>query len=113
MNLKHIIGIVVAVFGIAMILVANTIKQRVAAGELEISDAQRKVDRGNALFSTNPYSNAVGRGLITDPAQKKIDEGKKQVTDYTSFASRLQIGGIILIIAGIGVVLVGGKKRTR
>ncbi len=113
MNLKRIIGIAVCIGGIVLILISNYIKSQVEEGKEEISDAESKVQRGKTLFGLNPYTEAIGQKIIFDPAEKKIDTGKQEISSYEAKASQFMIAGIIVIVVGIGIILIpfGRKKR--
>ena len=111
MSWKRIIGMLIAIAGIALLLVSNYITQRVEDGKEQISNAQEKVDKGSSLFSLSPYTKDVGQ-QITGSAQKKIDEGKLQVIQYETLAGKLQIGGIALIVVGTLFVIFGRKKKS-
>jgi uncharacterized protein YjeT (DUF2065 family) len=108
-NAKRIVGIVLIIAGIAMLGFSYYIKQEVAAGNLQISSAQEKVDRSQGLFNLNPVTKEVGKGL-TGAAQSKIDEGKRDVEYYTHLANTLQIAGIACIVVGAIVIFLGRKK---
>ncbi len=107
---KRILGIVILIGAVTMIYFSYYIKTRVNAGKGQISDAQKKVDTADSLFSLSPATKDFGKGL-TGSAQKKIDEGQVQIDQYERLASFLQIGGIVLVVVGVGVILVGGRKR--
>lgn len=107
---KRILGIVILIGAITMIYFSYYIKTRVNEGKGQISDAQKNVDTADSLFSLSPATKGIGKGL-TGAAQKKIDEGQLQISQYEGLASFLQIGGIILVVVGVGVILMGGRKR--
>ncbi len=109
MNSKRTLGLLILICGIAMIVMAQYIKNRVEQGKEQISSAQKKVKQANSLFSLSPVTKEVGQG-VTGSVQKKIDEGKEQVLHYMDFANWLQIGGIVLVILGPVVMFVGRKK---
>ncbi|MBS0625180.1 MAG: hypothetical protein JSS32_03945 [Verrucomicrobia bacterium] len=110
MNSKQITGIVLVLAGVAMLLTSQYIKSQVLEGKQQISSAQKKVDTANQLFSVNPVSKEVGKGL-TGGAQRKIDEGRGEVAHYEQVAQVLNIGGIGAIIVGGVIFLLGRKKR--
>ncbi|MES2273834.1 MAG: hypothetical protein V4487_06545 [Chlamydiota bacterium] len=109
MNSKRIFGILLLIGGIALFLFSNYISKQVTAGKAEISSAQSQVDQSNSLFSLNPVSKEVGKGL-TGSAQRKIDAGNQEVNEYERLAGWLKIGGGILLIVGIGFLILGKKK---
>lgn len=111
MNSKRIIGILLAIAGVFLFVFANYIQSEVAQGRQKISSAQRQVNQGKSLFSLNPVTKEVGKGLLGG-AQKKIDEGKQEADAYELLAGRLQIGGILLFIAG-ALFLVFGRKSKK
>ncbi len=106
MNVKRIIGIIVVIAGIVMLFVSNNIKQQVAAGTLKVNSAEKSVNQANSLFSLNPTAKQLTQG-VTKGAQKKIAASKAQIAYYSKLADELQIGGFVLIGAGILIVILG------
>ena len=100
MKTKKIISLLLIILGLGLIGTAMYINSEVETGKHKISRAQSQVDQGKNLFSLNPVTKEVGKGL-TGGAQKKINEGKQQVTHYEGVAKVTQISGIILLIIGI------------
>jgi len=96
--------------GVAMLFASNYISTQVGEGRQKIDSAQRSVDRGNSIFSLNPVTQQVGRGL-TGSAQRQINAGREEVGYYDQMAGRLQFGGIACIIAGGLLFVLGRKKR--
>lgn len=107
---KRSLGIFLFILGIALIVFSMYIKGETAEGRRKISSAQRQVDQSQRLFSLNPITKQVGKG-VTGTAQRRIDEGKREVAQYEDMAYWFQIGGAVLIIIGIGVVWTSRKKR--
>jgi len=114
MRSMRIFGFVIIIAGIAALLFANYINEQVAQGKVKIDRAEKTVDKTQGLFSGNPVSEGVGKGL-TGGAQKKIDAGKDEVAKYEKISSLLQTGGVIAIIVGAGMVVVSffGRKKGR
>lgn len=112
MNFRRILGIILFIIGIAMLGTSYYIQGRVQEGKGEVSSAQKKVDKADALFSLSPYTKDVGKG-ITDSAQKKIDEGQQQIVHYTEMAKGLKIGGIVLLVIGAITVAIPRQSRKR
>lgn len=115
MNYKKIIGIILIVVGVAMIFVSNYIIDQVNEGKLKISKAEKQVQQGKSLFSLTPITKAIGDKAASS-AERKIDAGKAQVSEYEELAGTLHMGGIILIVAGVGVFALGflsQKKKKR
>ncbi|MBS0648257.1 MAG: hypothetical protein JSS10_03420 [Verrucomicrobia bacterium] len=111
MNLKQVIGVLLFIAGVFLIGLSNYIKTQVAQGNEQIFGAQQKVDQANGLFGRNPITNVIGQG-ITSGAQKKIDQGKADISYYTVVANRCQVGGIVLVILGAGIVYLCRKKTA-
>ena len=111
MNLKRIIGILVCIAGVVLILFASYINNQVAAGKEQVASGQKKVDQGKTLFGLNPYTKAVGQKVIFDSADQKIKAGQEEIANYETLAGRLQIGGIVLIVAGLGIIFIPSRKR--
>ena len=114
MKLTRIIGILIALAGVAMICVSYYIQNQVEAGKQEISSAEKKVSQGKTLFGLNPYSKEIGNKAIFNPAEQKISAGKEEVAYYEMLEQRLWIGGIIAIAAGLIITVIpfGKNKRT-
>jgi hypothetical protein len=111
MNLKRIIGILVAIGGVVLIFVANHIQEQVEGGKEKVSSAEKSVGQGQRLFGLNPYTKEIGQRTIFDPAQNKINAGKEEISHYESLANSLKIGGIILALAGIGIVFIPFSRK--
>ena len=111
MNLKQIFGAIIFIGGIILLFVSHYITTQIEEGNLKISSAQQKVDTGKKLFNVSPYSKPVGEGL-TSGVQSKINEGKNTIEYYTVVAQRCQIGGIIALVVGAGMMyFLRDKKR--
>lgn len=109
MSTKKITGIILCVIGLACLGMSYYIKEQVAGGQEKIESAQRSVDQSKKLFSQNPVSKEVGN-LFMGSAQKEINKGAAEIVYYAQLAQTLQIGGIVLIIAG--VIIVFFPKRS-
>lgn len=109
MKSKRTFGILLCIVGIALILFSMYIKGETDAGRKKISSAQKQVDTGKKLFSLNPVSEQVGKGL-TGTVQRRIDRGREEVVQYEDLAFWFQVGGAVLIVIGIGVIWTGRKK---
>ncbi len=114
MNYKKIIGIVIFVCGIVMFFLSNYISEQVNEVKYKISNAEKQVQQGKSLFSLSPYTKGIGDKAASS-AQKKIDAGKNQVTEYEQIANLLHIGGIVFVILGAGIFMLGfiNKKQNR
>lgn len=96
-------GIGLIVVGALMIVFSQYIADQVAAGKIKIYSAQQQVNTVNSLFNKSETTKPVGE-FFTGGAQKKIDAGRAEVSHYESLAQKLQIGGVILVLAGIGLL---------
>lgn len=112
MNTKRKIGLVILIIGIIFIGFSVFINKRVEEGRGQIASAQKKTDQASDLFSLNPVTKELGKG-VTGSIQEKIDEGKQQADAYAKLATWLTVGGIIFLIVGGGSIVFGGKKRRR
>lgn len=108
------IGIVIFIAGIISLLVSNNINSQVGEGRVKISSSQEKVDRANSFFSAHPRTQEIGKGF-TSSSQEKIHAGTLKADKYEKTANTLQIVGIILLIAGAGVIVTSfiTKRKTR
>jgi hypothetical protein len=112
MNLRRILAIIALIIGLGLIGFSQYIKAEVAEGKQEIAGAQKSVDQGNSLFSLSPYTKDAGK-ILTDPAQKKIDEGKADVAHYATLSDQLEIGGIALSLLGLIFLAIPRRTNTR
>ncbi len=103
-------GICVCIAGAGLILTANYINQRVAEGKEQIREGEQKVSAGKILFSLTPYTKEIGQKAIFDSADSKIQAGKEEIAQYKGGAKQLQVGGVLLIVAGLGLFFIFGKK---
>jgi hypothetical protein len=111
MNFKQIIGALVFVGGLVLLYLAHYINVQIEQGNTEIFAGQKRVDDTNALFDRTPATKPIGRGL-TSGGQRQIDEGRGTIEYYTVVAQRCQIGGIVALIVGAGMmVFLRNKKR--
>lgn len=110
MHKNKIISLVVVVIGLAALGTSRYIMSQVDQGKEQVEQAQKFVDKGNALFSTNSVTKEVGKG-ITGGVQKKINKGSREIAKYERLANQLRVGGIILIIAGGVFFFMNRKKR--
>lgn len=113
MKMSRVLGFIILIAGIISLLFSNYITSQINEGKLKVKKGQKSVDQGNKLFSINPFTKQVGKGL-TDSAQKSIDEGIQKIAHYEHLAQVLEIGGIAAIIIGGGMVVfsfMGNKKR--
>jgi hypothetical protein len=114
MKILRILGILVLIAGIGCIFFSHYITNQVNEGKIKIEKGQKSVDQTNSLFSSNPVSKQVGKGL-TSSSQKKINEGKEDVSYYEQLAQNLQTGGIVAIIVGAGISIFsffGPRKKS-
>lgn len=114
--ITRIIGILVLIAGIVMMFVSNYIYDQIGEGNRKIENAQRNVDTGESLLKLTPVTKAVGKQAMS-PIQEKINEGRATIEEYEILAHRLQVWGIVLIIAGAVIFLLSfvfkKKKRSR
>ena len=114
LNFKRIFGLLAIVVGIALIIFSVYGTKQLNEGKLKIADAKKKVSQSNQLFSLNPISKEIGKGM-TSGAEGKIAAGERTVEEYERLFKWCQIGGIALIVLGVGFVIFGrtNQKRTR
>jgi hypothetical protein len=109
MNYKRFAPIVCLIAGVALMIFSMYIKGQVAGGRDQISSAQNTVDKTSSLFGSNAVSKQVGKGLLSG-AQNKIDAGSAEADYYEAMAHWLQVGGIVLIAAGVGAYFYFRRK---
>lgn len=114
MKFMRILGILIVIAGVAALFFSNYIDQQILEGKTKIAEGEKAVTQGNQLFSGNPISKEIGKGL-TGSSQKKIARGKEEIAYYEQLSSQLQTGGTIAIILGAGVFIASFffKKKYR
>lgn len=112
MNWKQIVGVVVAVFGIALLFAAHSIEVRLDDGREQISEAESQVKAGKKLFSVNPVTKDLGNRVLFNSADKKINKAKGEVGKYETIVSQLRMGGAILIVVGVGMLFFLRDKKA-
>lgn len=109
---KRVLGLLSIIVGVALIVFVIYGKGQIRAAKGEISSAKKKVEQGNQLFSLNPISKQIGQGMSSG-IQKKIAAGERTVEQYEMIFMWCQIGGIVLIVLGAGLILFGGRRSKR
>ena|SRR3990167_617094 len=104
------LGVLLIVLGGASIGGSLYIQHQVEEGSEKIKKAEQTVDRGRSFLSLNPATDEIGKGLARS-ADKKIQMGKEQIAHYTQMASRLKIGGIVLVVLGAALLWIRPHKR--
>jgi hypothetical protein len=110
MNKKRILGIIILVVGVSLVVSSFYIKSRVSSGREEIAQAEKTVKRGKQLFSLNPTTKEIGKGL-TDSADRKIQEGSAKADRYEIIALWFQISGGVFIVVGGYLIFVRRKEE--
>jgi len=110
MNVKKILAVIIFVIGVVLLFVSSNIKKQVAEGTLKVTSAEKSVNQANSLFSLSPTARQLTQGTMKG-AQKKIAAGKEQIAYYSKLADELQLGGFVLIAAGILIFVLGGHQE--
>lgn len=77
-------------------------------GRAEISDAEKKLNQTEGLFSLSPATQQLGSG-IKRAGKKKIAIAEADIAYYQSVANYLKVGGGIFAILGIGCFFIRRK----
>jgi len=109
MLIKRIVGICLIVLGLGLIASSFYIKSRVASGREQIAEAESAVRKGKQLFSINPFTKELGKG-ITDSVEKKIQAGSTKADRYATIAMWFQIVGGVCIVVGAGLIFFRKRK---
>jgi hypothetical protein len=107
---KRILGIIIILIGFSLLGTSFYIKGEVKKGRGQISSAQKGLDKGKKIFSFDPVTKEIGKGL-TSGIQKKINEGKVKADTYSLIANILLGSGVILVIVGGTLIVLSIKKR--
>jgi hypothetical protein len=110
MNIKRILAVIVFVVGVVLLFVSHHIKQEIEAGTLKVNAAEKTVSQANSLFSLSPTAKQLAQGSM-DKANKKIAAGKKEIAYYAKLADELQMGGFILMAAGVLIFVLGRHHK--
>lgn len=110
MNLKRLLGSTAIIAGAALLVFSAYLKGRLSDAEGQISDAKRKVNTGEKLFSLNPVAKEIGQEL-TGSAKEKISDAEQRVAQYYTIETWCHRGGIGFIVIGAGLVLFSRKRR--
>lgn len=104
MNFKQILGALIFVGGLVLIYIAHYINVQIEAGNIEVLRGQEKVDDVNSFWGRTPVTKPIGKSMTSD-GQSRIDAGKGTIAYYTIIAQRYQIGGIIALVVGTGMMI--------
>ncbi len=107
----RLFGILVLIAGVVMIGAAQYIYGEVSQGREQISSGERSVSQGKKLFGVNPVSKEVGNTVIFNRADSRIAAGKMQADHYANLASKLEIGGIVAVLVGGGMIALSFRKK--
>ncbi|MBM3192944.1 MAG: hypothetical protein FJZ59_01770 [Chlamydiae bacterium] len=110
--MKRVLGSIILAVGVLAYLFGMYISQEVGAGKKKLAHAERSVSKGKELTDIIPYTEGLG-DLATAGAEKKIDEGKKDVETYTKVAEILHMGGVILFIGGALLVVMSFTNKKK
>lgn len=110
MNVKKIFAVIVFLIGVVMVGSSIYITKQIEEGKLQISNAERQLQQGSALFSLNPATKQIGQG-ITQSADRKIARANQDILTYTNLAQLLMVGGIIVIIIGLGMFVFACRSK--
>lgn len=112
MTTRRIIGVLLMLGGAALLFISSTINTQVNEGWAKIQQGQSQVNTMDTLFSTNKYTKDAGK-MVTQPAQKKINEGRAEATYYGEMAVMLRLAGIGMIIVGGIITIFPSRRRPR
>jgi hypothetical protein len=107
---KKILGIIVVILGLVLLGVSFYITSQTKQGQKEVSQAQKKVEKGKSLFSVTPVTKEIGKGL-GQIAQSKINKALEKIKKYNNIAFWFMVGGIILIVVGLGIIFINRRRR--
>jgi hypothetical protein len=106
---KKILGIVLVIVGIGLFGFSLYLKQQIESGQIQVSDAQSRLDFGKKLLPSDPLSKGAGN-VASSPFQSKIDAAVQQIKTYGSLATGTKLAGFVLILTGGAILLVSRKK---
>jgi uncharacterized membrane protein HdeD (DUF308 family) len=112
LSFKQILGLMALILGIAVIIFVIYGRKELDEGMLQVASGKRKVSQTQQLFSFTPVTQQVGKGL-TSGAEQKIVAGELTIEQYENLFKWCQIGGIVLIVLGVGLLIFCPKQRRR
>ena len=110
MIFRKIVSIVLVLIGAVMTGGSYYIKDQVAKGKIQLSDAEVKVKKGKTLFSLTPISKLLGDQIIKS-ADRKIAEAGDEIAYYSKLAQNLLIAGIVLIVVGLSLYIFYARRK--
>jgi hypothetical protein len=102
MRVLRVFAVLLAIGGISAFFLGDYITKQVGAGKEQIAEGQTKVNRIRKLSALSPYTRDVG-GMVADSGQKKIEAGKKEVSEYEDLTETIYLGSYAAF--GLGVLL--------
>lgn len=102
------ISLVCILLGLGMFGTSQYIQKEIDDGKIQISDAEKKLDQTNKLFSLSPATEDIGQG-ISRAGKKKIASAESEIAYYQSMANYLKVGGFIFTVVGLGLFFVRRK----
>ncbi len=112
MKKKRILGGILVILGIVFYIFGSYISGEVAEGRKKIASAQGSVDKLQGLSDVTPFSKGLG-DMATGSAQKQIDAGKQDADKYQKIANWLHGGGIVIFIAGVGLLIFSFVRKNK
>jgi len=109
---KKILGLILLVIGVGLYLFGNYVSNQVVEGKKKIEKTQRTVDNVRHYSKVDPYAEAVGK-IATNPVQKKINEGREEVSNYRKLAKALHTSGLVLLGLGVLFLLLGFTSKKK
>jgi len=100
----RIISGALILLGIVLYGFSSYIEGEVVEGRKKIAGAQRSVDELKGISGATPFSKSLG-DIATGSAQKKIDAGRQEADQYQLLANWLHGSGIVIFVAGIGLLI--------
>ena len=84
------------------------IQAQIDQGRIKISDAEKKLNQTEGLFSLSPATQQLGSG-IKRAGKEKIASAEEEIAYYQSMANSLLVGGCIFAALGIGCFFIRRK----
>lgn len=107
-----VLGGILVILGIVLYIFGSYISGEVAEGRKKIASAQGSVDTLKGISGVTPFSKDLGN-MATGSAQKKIDAGRQDADQYETLANWLHGGGIVLFVAGIGLIIYSYTRKKK
>lgn len=110
MSFRKVIGIILIIAGACLVFTSVYINREVEMGKGKIARGEQQVEAGKQLFKIAPPTEPIG-DVLTEGAQRKIDQGKMDVAKWEHYSGWFMYGGIGCLVVGFILLFIPNKRR--